>query len=333
MGTLYRHFLRTFFKSEGLAEGGDPRSMVIALGGTAASIAVMVCFGFVAMAGHVDISPLIGFFLALSMAMTAMVATLEWDTLFPGALDFAVLRPLPLAAGVLFAAKLAALMTLVAGFAVLTNMFSATLLPVFGAPASNTWRQTLALIGAQIAATAAGSAWAFFAVMALCGLLLAVGGERGLRRLGPLLQFLLFTASLTTLVLCWYLMSPPCSIAWPHRAGRAGTRSSGLSDWTSGLPAFPFRTRIAWRGWASRPGWEPRSLPWRCFCWPTSGGCARAWLPTAGLDHGFTVSPGGGRRPPRLARPCWVLRCGRSCAAGVISCTYPAGSRVAAPWC
>lgn len=247
MRLLYRHFLRTFFKSEGVAEGGDPRSLVVAIGGMAASIAVMVCFGIVAMAGAIDPRPLVGFFLTLSMALTAVVATIEWDTLFPGPTDFAVLRPLPLAPGAIFATKLAALITFVTGFVVLTNMFSATLLPVFSAPVSYTMLRTLRVALGQIVATAAGSAWAFFLVMALCGLLLAIGGEWALRRLGPLIQFLAFTASLTTCVLCWYLMSPQ------EFYRMAGSRWApvnpilwfvGLDQTLAGMP-FPNAQRLA----------------------------------------------------------------------------------------
>lgn len=206
---LYHHFLRSFFVSDLVARGGDPRSLGIMAAAFFGAPGIAICMYLnLFSAFGVDTSPELAFFIALSLILTGLLAVVEWEDLFPGRTDILVLRPLPLPPGAIVAAKLGALATLLAGFYAIVNFYSNLMLPFLSVPGGAGMGTTLRWMGAQAAATAAAALWVFLAVVGLKGLVLALGAERGRWRPGPLLRFGLMVGLLAALILTPRLVSP-----------------------------------------------------------------------------------------------------------------------------
>ncbi|HUX67222.1 MAG TPA: hypothetical protein VMV31_07020 [Terriglobales bacterium] len=205
---LYRYFLRSFFHSDLVARGGDPRSLAVAAAAFFGAPGVILCLYLALLGGQGDATPELAFFVALSMILTGLLAVLAWEDLFPSRTDVLVLRPLPVSARRIVGAKLAALASLVAGFAVIVNAYPTLLLPWMSAPGAASDSLVARMMAAQAVATAAGGAWAFLVVLALKGLVLALGREAERLRLAALLRFGLLAALLAALLLSPNLLAP-----------------------------------------------------------------------------------------------------------------------------
>ncbi len=203
MRRLYRHFLRSFFVSDTLAEGGDPRALAIAVAAIFAAPGAVICFqlALVYTAG-VDVDPIRAYFIALSLLLAGLLALVQWEALLPARLDYAILGPLPLRPGVIAGAKLLALAALLGSFVAILNVYSSVLFPLFTAPDAAGFATVLRRIAAQLIAAAAAAAWAFLAVVGLRALLPATGAVTRGARLG------LTVALLAAVVLCLDLTSP-----------------------------------------------------------------------------------------------------------------------------
>jgi hypothetical protein len=110
------------------------------------------------------------FMLGVPMLMGAFVTLLVSSSLFPDERDFRILGPLPIRRGVVFGAKMAALVLFVGAFIVLTD---ASLLPLFLLTTRNPWGEHVFVmrVVAWLATSAAASAFAILAVAAGAGLL------------------------------------------------------------------------------------------------------------------------------------------------------------------
>jgi hypothetical protein len=200
---LCRHFLGSFFVSDTLSEGADPRSMAVAIAAIFAAPGAVICFqlALVYTAG-VDVDPIRGYFVALSLLLAGLLALVQWEALLPTRLDYAILGPMPLPPGRIAGAKLLALAALLGGFIAILNVYSSILFPLFTTPDAAGFATLVRRIAAQLVAAAAAAAWAFLAVIGLRALLPAAGAIARGARLG------LTVALLAAVVLCLDLTSP-----------------------------------------------------------------------------------------------------------------------------
>ncbi|RPJ64391.1 MAG: hypothetical protein EHM24_23020 [Acidobacteria bacterium] len=201
-------------------------------------------------------------FIAVSMIVTALATTLQWDALALDARDLANLGPLPIGPAALVRAKALALLLFVSMFAVALN-----LIPSLGFPA--VWMslvpigltRALRLSAAHAVVTLGAAAFGFLTVLALRSLVLLIGGPRLFRRLSVILQFLLVLSLLTAFFLV------PLGAHGVRRALEGDTLAARLSPptWfvaayerltTQGLlndPQLLARTKWSfWRGLPSR---------------------------------------------------------------------------------
>src|SRR5450432_2133325 len=122
------------------------------------------------------------FFIVLSMTVTGAVAVWRWDAIFPDRRDYMNLAPLPISTRTIFFANLVAVLFLVGLVAFDVNAASCILFPmVVGAT------QSKFLFFAKFAVVHAigvllASVFAFFAVFAMLGLLMAVLPPRAFKR-------------------------------------------------------------------------------------------------------------------------------------------------------
>jgi hypothetical protein len=114
------------------------------------------------------------FLISLAMAVTAFVSIVTWDGLFPDRRDCLTLHALPIRNRTIFAAKLTAALLLFATVALALNGPTSLLFPwlVLGDHAA--FGDLAANMAAHATAAFAASAFAFFSLLALQGLLVSV---------------------------------------------------------------------------------------------------------------------------------------------------------------
>ncbi|MGB6077725.1 MAG: hypothetical protein WBG29_18990, partial [Candidatus Acidiferrales bacterium] len=128
-------------------------------------------------------------FVTFTMVVAGIVAALKWDSMLPDRLDYANLTPLPISTRRVFGAKLVALLAFAGLFIVSLNGTSTLLFP-FVVMSSQTSRGLwLRFVVAHAAATIAGSAFMFFAFLALAGLLMTILPRRSFRQVSTMVQF------------------------------------------------------------------------------------------------------------------------------------------------
>ena len=141
-------------------------------------------------------------FMACSMIVTALGASLEWDALSIDARDMAILGPLPVPAGAMWRAKILALVVFLDAFAIAVN-----LIPTIGFPV--VWLSLLpigfvragSVVGVHALTSLAAAIFGFCAIVALRSLLLVMCGPRLFRAVSTVVQFLLVLALVTALLL------------------------------------------------------------------------------------------------------------------------------------
>jgi hypothetical protein len=114
-----------------------------------------------------------------------LIAVVLWDTLFPARRDAFVLTPMPIPLGVQMVGRLAGLVLLFAGFTIAMNVIPAVTFPLVSAGAFVEIPR--AMIGHLVSGVAA-SAFAFFAVTSLQGLVILAFGRRAAARLAAIAQ-------------------------------------------------------------------------------------------------------------------------------------------------
>ena len=160
-------------------------------------------------------------FVTLTMVVVGIVAALKWDSMFPDRLDYANLAPLPIGTRRVFGAKFIGLLLFAGLFISSVNCTSTILFP-FEATGDQTrtvlW---LRFVVAHAVATAAGSAFMFFSVLALAGLLMTVLPYRRFRQVSTIVQF----AVVITLVMLLFLTPEIGTLV-----GSGGSRRA-VMDW------------------------------------------------------------------------------------------------------
>ena len=185
--------------------------------------------------GIASVSALFDHFLFTSAAMTAtaLVTLLAWDGLAVDARDASVLGAMPIRTRTIVAAKFTALVRFAAMFAAALNLAPSVIAPalmVSKLPLS--LRQLIALILAQALVVTLASAFGFFAVLAVRGVLQAVLGRTLFTRIAPAVQAALLV-SVASAFLLLPVVASRVSRAWLEPQSRAAMMAPPL--WFVGL--------------------------------------------------------------------------------------------------
>lgn len=237
---LVRHFVRRFFENDLIAPAGDSHvglSHVLAAFVTPGLLVVaLVLFKYALVSttwSHVmelsaDDALL---YVALSMIVLGISATITWDAFFLDVRDHFVLGVLPVSHRLMALAKLGALaayLTLLAGAANLIPILLVPLLMLQRAYDATFLGNFLPLTAAHAAATLLSGAWTVLAIVALRGALAACLPAAWFKRLAPLVQ-----GALILLFLAWFVSLPQ------FLAARPGVMESG-GWWVNASPPMWF---------------------------------------------------------------------------------------------
>lgn len=235
---LTRHFLRRFLENDLISPDADRLQLLVVVGAGVLSstlfIATFLSFKYAHMAntpGQLAILALNdrAFYVALSMVIAALVAVAQWDALVVDARDAAILEPLPIRAGTVRRAKLAAVSLFGAAVAVAVNVAPSVIFPwlvVFGT--SLRVVDMVMLMAAHFAFTVMASAFAYLTIIALRGTLAALLPGRVFARVSPWVQGALIVVFGSAL-----LLVPPLTAA-TTQDGFAGRRALAPPNWFLG---------------------------------------------------------------------------------------------------
>lgn len=129
-------------------------------------------------------------FIVYCLVISALVALLRWDSLFPDRRDHANLAPLPIDMRTVFLAKVLALCQFVLAFVAVVNAGSTLLFPAVALEDSGTLRELLAFMLAHATTMILVGIWSFSVVLAVTGLVTALLPFRMLRQAKRCVQFL-----------------------------------------------------------------------------------------------------------------------------------------------
>ena len=206
---LTRYSFQSLFRSEAMSEAGIDayRAWLI-------SIAVaLVCFhihfarllatkyGFIANTqDHALFRSVFAadelFYLSASFVFITLIATLQWQSLFPGERDFQILSPLPIRRADIFLARITALAIFLSMFLLAFNLPPALILPAF-ALSQNFWAHLIGGLGASL--------HAFFSVLALQGLCLTILPHRLRSSASFLIQSTLLIAAIALIPIVFHI--------------------------------------------------------------------------------------------------------------------------------
>jgi len=196
-GRLARHFLMRLADFELVAPGGEAHQTAVT--GMALLGALNFVIAFILVNREVFAPPafekvrgitILGdasLIVALTMLFTALAGALAWDGFFPNKADAMTLGSLPLRPSLLLNARMLAILIYLSAVVLSTNVFTALVLPVCGAPGGSASEILRSFVGWVMAVTAA-AATVFFAQIAVQGLLLAVLPYAAYQRLSAFLQ-------------------------------------------------------------------------------------------------------------------------------------------------
>jgi hypothetical protein len=237
--TLFRHFFRRFFDNDSLPVPGDPETSVFRVASFCAVPAVMFTVWLMPQYHTATgmVTDFFGtpkpwvveghryFFVLFSFVIMGIIATCEWEMLFPDRADFLILLSLPLKARELLYTKSRALLTLFALFLAATNFFSVILYP-----AVSTGRQAnyLHTVWAHGAAVLLAGIFAAFTMLAIEGLVLCLLPPGWFRAISTAIQ----TISITLLLLLFLL--------YPLIAGQLQSLMSGQASFANFIPPLWF---------------------------------------------------------------------------------------------
>jgi putative ABC transport system permease protein len=222
---LVRHFLARIFDSEMFSVPGEWQKTAAGL------LAALLSFGILALPTYMksfDLMREAGLssaqiyreiraneltFIAVGMAITALLTALVWQSLFPSLRDCLALAGLPVSARQIFVAKASALVLAFAVFVIALNLPWAMM---FAAATSGSWghhSSVLAGIGANFAATGGACVFVFFSLLACQGILLNILPSRAFARASLFVQAAVFISTLGLLPL--FDRQPATAVWWP----------------------------------------------------------------------------------------------------------------------
>ena len=190
--------------------------------------------------------------IAFSMTVLALLASLQWESLLPDRRDMLILGPQPVSASQLVRAQARALGRYLAVFFLLINVAALFFYPLATTP----WRASLLegawLTVANAAAVACAAAFAFFGVAGVQALLLLVLPLGLFRKVSQWAQFFIAAALCGALIMLFALRE----IALEGTTTAAEAASSAAAFW---LPPMWFAGLGAWLA-RGAPAYEPMAL-------------------------------------------------------------------------
>jgi hypothetical protein len=225
---LTRHFFRRFFDNDTLSTEGETETTIIRALAFCAVPGLM--FAFWLLPGYPgkpqwSVEADRYFFVLFSFVAMGIVATVEWEMLFPDRTDFLILLPLPLKPRELFYAKGRALLTFLGLFLVATTLFSSVLFPAVSTCGNGSYLHAFL---PHISAVLLAGTFAAFTLLAVEGLVLTILPAAWFRAISTLLQALSITVLLLLFLLC------------PLIAGNLRPLMSGQSDLARFIPPLWF---------------------------------------------------------------------------------------------
>ncbi len=131
------------------------------------------------------------FFVSLSMVVTGAAALWHWDALFLDRRDYTNLVPLPVSLRAIFFANLSAILALAGLFTIVVNAASLVLFPIAVVGSQNSFAVWIRFTLGHAVAVFTASAFSFFAVFAVAGLLMALVPAALFRRISHAARFVL----------------------------------------------------------------------------------------------------------------------------------------------
>src|SRR5271169_5780810 len=131
------------------------------------------------------------FFIVLSMAVTGAAAVWRWDALFLDRRDYTNIVPLPVSLRKIFFGNLAAILLLAVALTLDVNAASFFLFPIAVVGSQNSLAVFLRFALGHAVTVVLASAFSFFAVFALIGLLLAILPYPLFRRISLYVRFVI----------------------------------------------------------------------------------------------------------------------------------------------
>jgi hypothetical protein len=210
---LVRHFLQRFFNHETVSYDCDAKTRLVLLAFTTGLPGFIVAIylwpvyhPFIAWppGSRLDASgPAYWlqvnhhlFFVLYSFVAMGIITVFEWDMFFPDLLDLFVLKTLPIPDRRNFLARVAAIVIFIGGFLFDANILGLLVFPVVIEPPN-----LAHVLTSHLLAVAGSGIFAAAFILALQGVLLAVLGERLLRRLSLVIQGLSISVLLMLLLL------------------------------------------------------------------------------------------------------------------------------------
>jgi hypothetical protein len=129
------------------------------------------------------------FFIVLSMFVTGIATLWRWDSLFLDRRDYMNLVPLPVSLGNIFWANFCAIVTLAGCFTIVVNVFSVVLFPAAVVGSQESFLLFFRFAAGHGVAVFMASAFSFWFVFAMAGILLAVLPPAMFRRISLLARF------------------------------------------------------------------------------------------------------------------------------------------------
>lgn len=135
-------------------------------------------------------------YLSARFVFVTLIATLQWQSLFPGERDFQVLSPLPIRRADIFLARIIPLAIFVSMFLLAFNLRPALIVPAF-ARSQSIWAHLIGGLGASL--------YAFFSVLALQGLCLTILPHRLRSSASFLIQSALLIAAIALIPIVFHI--------------------------------------------------------------------------------------------------------------------------------
>lgn len=203
---LRDHFFRRFFDNDTLSVDGETHVTVIRVLSFFAVPQLMYTFWLLPHNLQRPFWSIMAdryFVVLFSFVAMGIVATFEWEMLFPDRADFQILLPLPLKARELFLAKSSALLLFLGIFLLGTNLFA--MLP-FSALYSHGLASLIHTVGAHAAAVLLAGIFSALTPLAVEGVILTTLPARWFRTLSTILQTIFITVFVLFLLL-WPLIA------------------------------------------------------------------------------------------------------------------------------
>ncbi|MEI9975328.1 MAG: ABC transporter permease [Ignavibacteriota bacterium] len=222
---LVRHFLTRFFDNEMVTIPEEWQKVAVGLFAALVSVALSatvvyrarylglhesaVSFSQYQQAIREDLLS----FVALGMAVTALLTILQWQSLFPSLRDCLALASLPVNPREVFVAKFSAVMLIFGTFVVSMTGMPAVLFATVASWYAPGDLNIALYLAANLAALAGGCAFVFFALLAIQGILLNLFKAHNFARASTALQAVLFVSVVGALPLIG--RQPTAAFWWP----------------------------------------------------------------------------------------------------------------------